>query len=394
MKDRITGRARGFGFVIYADSAVAERVVRQKHVLDGRSVEAKKAVPRDEQHIPNKINSSIHGSPNPVHAKKIFVGGLPSTVTESNFKRYFDQFGAIMDVVVMYDHNTQRPRGFGFITYDSEEAVERALVKTFHELNGKRVEVKRAVPKELSPGPSRCGMNRVSNLLNGSIQGYSPSLVGSYGVRMEDRHSPVSAGRSAFPSFNASSYGTTLNHEPRMNGEIANFVSNFNSEWGSNSINRRGGFLDYDDISKDSGSASGSTFWGLWGNGNINAVNCQDFVYLSGLKNRSHAFNSSEAICGSFADSFFTNGNHLSHGRGDDNLRPRSQGYGNLGIGISNGSSYTALTRASFGDSCDINDDIISEVSASFEFKGSDPFDTGLGNAASDVLLKNPALCW
>ncbi|KAI4311906.1 hypothetical protein MLD38_036770 [Melastoma candidum] len=57
--------------------------------------------------------------------KKIFVGGLPSTITESDFKKYFDQFGLIMDVVVMYDHNTQRPRGFGFITFDTEDAVDR-----------------------------------------------------------------------------------------------------------------------------------------------------------------------------------------------------------------------------------------------------------------------------
>lgn len=38
MKDRATGRARGFGFVIYADPAVAELVVRQKHIIDGRTV--------------------------------------------------------------------------------------------------------------------------------------------------------------------------------------------------------------------------------------------------------------------------------------------------------------------------------------------------------------------
>ncbi|GKA37864.1 cation/H+ exchanger, CPA1 family protein, partial [Tanacetum coccineum] len=57
--------------------------------------------------------------------KKIFVGGLASTVTESDFKKYFDQFGGITDVVVMYDHNTKRPRGFGFITFDSEETMEQ-----------------------------------------------------------------------------------------------------------------------------------------------------------------------------------------------------------------------------------------------------------------------------
>ncbi|KAK9135604.1 hypothetical protein Syun_014934 [Stephania yunnanensis] len=123
------GRARGFGFVIFADPAVAERVVMEKHQIDGRTVEAKKAVPRDDQHILNRNSSSIHGSPCPSRTKKIFVGGLASTQNgESEFKRYFDRFGTITDVVVMYDHNNQRPRGFGFITYDSEDAVEKVLL--------------------------------------------------------------------------------------------------------------------------------------------------------------------------------------------------------------------------------------------------------------------------
>lgn len=38
MKDRTTGRARGFGFVVFADPAVAEKVVREKHMIDGRTV--------------------------------------------------------------------------------------------------------------------------------------------------------------------------------------------------------------------------------------------------------------------------------------------------------------------------------------------------------------------
>lgn len=38
MKDRTTGRARGFGFIVFADPAVAERVVREKHTIDGRTV--------------------------------------------------------------------------------------------------------------------------------------------------------------------------------------------------------------------------------------------------------------------------------------------------------------------------------------------------------------------
>lgn len=38
MRDRATGRARGFGFVVFADPVVAERVITYKHVIDGRTV--------------------------------------------------------------------------------------------------------------------------------------------------------------------------------------------------------------------------------------------------------------------------------------------------------------------------------------------------------------------
>lgn len=224
MKDRTTGRARGFGFVIFADPSIAEKVVKEKHIIDGRTVEAKKAVPRDDQHV-NRTNGSIQGSPSPARTKKIFVGGLASSVIESDFKKYFDQFGTITDVVVMYDHITLRPRGFGFITYDSEEAVDKVLYKTFHELNGKRVEVKRAVPRELSPGPTQSqlvgrynpGMNRVNNFFNVYAQGSSPSSMGNYGVGMESRYTPIPVGRNVYSLFGPPDYNMGTEIDSRLN---------------------------------------------------------------------------------------------------------------------------------------------------------------------------------
>ncbi|XP_020571537.1 heterogeneous nuclear ribonucleoprotein 1-like isoform X2 [Phalaenopsis equestris] len=205
MKDRITGRARGFGFVVFADPSVAEKIVMEKHlIIDGRMVEAKKAVPRDDHCILNRNSNSIHGSA-PGQMKKIFVGGLASTVTNSDFRRYFEQFGTINDVVVMYDHNTQRPRGFGFITFESEEAVIKVLQKSLHELNGKMVEVKIAIPKELSPGPAMRlpigglkygGLNIMNSILNGYNQDYNPNFL-----RMDGRFEQLTGVRKGFSPF-------------------------------------------------------------------------------------------------------------------------------------------------------------------------------------------------
>ncbi|XP_040375581.1 uncharacterized protein LOC112203106 [Rosa chinensis] len=81
------------------------------------------------------------------NSKRIFVGGLPHDLRDEEFKNYFENFGKITDWVVMYDRENNMPRGFGFVTFDSEEAVDDVLRKRFHELNYKSVEAKRAHSK-------------------------------------------------------------------------------------------------------------------------------------------------------------------------------------------------------------------------------------------------------
>ncbi|XP_021719808.1 heterogeneous nuclear ribonucleoprotein 1-like [Chenopodium quinoa] len=425
MKDRATGRARGFGFVIYADPVVAERVVRQKHMIDGRTVEAKKAVPRDDQHVLTRNHNSPSASPVPTRTKKIFVGGLPSTVTEGDFKRYFDQFGIITDVVVMYDHNTQRPRGFGFITFDSEDAVERALMKTFHELNGKMVEVKRAVPKELSPGPTRSplgggsgGLTRVNSFLNGYTQGYNPSPIGGHGLKIDERQSPMPFARGGFPSFSPSSYGSALNYEPRMSpgfGETANLFPKLNFEQGlsalhNGNINRHDSFAEFDGVNRGSASTIGSSSWSLWGNGNGNgsiidtsitgnnaSMNFRD-IEADALKNSEFIWNTSAIPVQGGGRASVSNGLSLSYGREDNNLGSAMGLYGrDIRTRTQPVSSFPSLDGgfdAKFDDFLGGGNEQ-SLLLPSLGLKGSGSFEFGLGNSVSDVPLNNPAgLCW
>ncbi|KAL2645026.1 hypothetical protein R1flu_012613 [Riccia fluitans] len=240
MKDRATGRARGFGFVIFVDPAVADRVVTEKHTIDGRTVEAKKAVPRDEQQNVPRSSSGGPGPASHTRTKKIFVGGLASTVTEDDFKKYFEQFGTITDVVVMYDHNTQRPRGFGFITFDSEDAVENVLQKSFHELNEKMVEVKRAIPKELSAGPGRTtsgfsGGGRGGSYGTGYGQGYTSS-PGAYGGRGDSRYGPAPGGRGGYTGYGAAGYGAA------GYGSGGGYASGMNGSYGGSGYGNSAGY--------------------------------------------------------------------------------------------------------------------------------------------------------
>uniref|UniRef100_A0A0D6R503 RRM domain-containing protein n=1 Tax=Araucaria cunninghamii TaxID=56994 RepID=A0A0D6R503_ARACU len=206
MRDRSTGNARGFGFVVFADPSVADRVVHDRHVIAGRTVETKKAVPKSDQ-LAQQQSQGFRGArgvnlgvPEFQRSKKIFVGGLTATVTEEEFRRYFEQFGKIMDVVVMYDSGTQRPRGFGFITFDSEAAVDAVLQKSFHELHDKMVEVKRAIPKEAQGGASGGGRGRGFGG-GGGRQGRMESTFGGPAPagRGYGRYGPTGYGAPAVP---------------------------------------------------------------------------------------------------------------------------------------------------------------------------------------------------
>ncbi|XP_047029458.1 heterogeneous nuclear ribonucleoprotein 27C isoform X4 [Helicoverpa zea] len=156
MKNSESGRSRGFGFVTFAEPALVNVVLQNgPHQLDGRTIDPKPCNPRT-------LQKPKRGGGYP----KVFLGGLPSNVTETDLRVFFGRYGKVMEVVIMYDQEKKKSRGFGFLSFEDEISVERVTQEHFINLNGKQVEIKRAEPRDgsgkLGSGASGMGGGALS----------------------------------------------------------------------------------------------------------------------------------------------------------------------------------------------------------------------------------------
>ncbi|WVZ11469.1 hypothetical protein V8G54_015999, partial [Vigna mungo] len=134
MKERSTGRSRGFGYVTFASVDDAKEVLSSEHILGNRTLEVKVATPKEEMRAPVK------------KVTRIFVARIPQSVTEAAFRSHFEKYGDITDLYMPKDQGSKTHRGIGFITFASADSVENLMSET-HELGGSAVVVDRATPK-------------------------------------------------------------------------------------------------------------------------------------------------------------------------------------------------------------------------------------------------------
>jgi len=76
--------------------------------------------------------------------KRIYVGNLPFSATESEIRELFSAHGAVHEVTLLTDRETGRPRGFGFVQMDDKEAAAAIQALDGTEFGGRNLRVNEA----------------------------------------------------------------------------------------------------------------------------------------------------------------------------------------------------------------------------------------------------------
>ncbi|XP_054978205.1 heterogeneous nuclear ribonucleoprotein A1-like [Sorex araneus] len=139
MRDPRTRRSRGFGFVTFSTIGAVDAVMNARpHKVDGRYVEPKRAISREDSQIPG-----AH-----LTVKKIFVGGIKEDTEERHLREYFARFGNIEMIDVITDQGSGKRRGFAFVTFDDHDSVDKIVIQKFHIVNGHNCEIRKALSKQ------------------------------------------------------------------------------------------------------------------------------------------------------------------------------------------------------------------------------------------------------
>ena len=91
-------------------------------------------------------------------AKKLYVGGLPYSVTDEQLRSMLTAHGTVESATVVMDRMTDRSRGFGFVEMGTQEQAEKAIsALNGTQLEGRTLTVNMAKPREDRGGGSRGG---------------------------------------------------------------------------------------------------------------------------------------------------------------------------------------------------------------------------------------------
>ncbi|KAL0710849.1 hypothetical protein Bca4012_017827 [Brassica carinata] len=153
--DKVTGRSRGFGFVTMSSVSEVEAAAQQfnGYELDGRPlrVNAGPPPPKREDSFSRGPRSSFgssgsgYGGGAAGSGNRVYVGNLSWGVDDMALESLFGEQGKVAEARVIYDRDSGRSKGFGFVTYSSAQEVQNAIRNlNGADLDGRQIRVSEA----------------------------------------------------------------------------------------------------------------------------------------------------------------------------------------------------------------------------------------------------------
>ncbi|KAI1710950.1 RNA recognition motif domain-containing protein [Ditylenchus destructor] len=126
IRDKMTGNSRKFGFVEFVTVDEAELASKRPQLIDSK-----------------EVNVIMSGNKDLHEKYRIFVGGLRKETLRSTLHRYFSQFGDIFECSIVRNEDNLS-KGFGYVTYKSQDSVDRALNSKPHSIDNQVLTVRHA----------------------------------------------------------------------------------------------------------------------------------------------------------------------------------------------------------------------------------------------------------
>ena len=199
----VTSRSAGglaYGFVEYVDVASAERAIR---TLDGwlwfgtpiKVSWAKHSMHPDAMAETHDTDRAVAMRSNAANSH-LFVGDLSADVDDGLLQSFFSRFASLADVRVMYDPETGKSRGFGFISFRRKSDAEECIATTQGQwLGGRQIRVNWASQKnqsQIAAGPiASIATGLVSSAYPGSTRSPTSSSHNSPAAQPFDRPLPT-----------------------------------------------------------------------------------------------------------------------------------------------------------------------------------------------------------
>lgn len=97
-----------------------------------------------KQHINHEISASKPSIFQLIRcmSSKLFVGGISWNTNDNSLQEAFSKYGEVVEARIIYDRESGRSRGFGFVTFNTSEDASAAIqALDGQELDGRRIRV-------------------------------------------------------------------------------------------------------------------------------------------------------------------------------------------------------------------------------------------------------------